>query len=50
MDASASFLKYYSDYPKHLDYWTLEDRDDYVSKIQEQMNYVKNFKMNRNEY
>lgn len=45
-----SFLKYYSDYPKHLDYWTLEDRDDYVSKIQEQMNYVKNFKMNRNEY
>ncbi|POS02115.1 uncharacterized protein DUF262 [Flavobacterium croceum DSM 17960] len=45
-----SFLKYYSDYPKHLDYWTLEDRDDYVSKIQEQINYVKNFKINLNEY
>lgn len=37
-----SFLKYYSDYPKHLNYWTLEDRDEYLFKIQEQMNFVKN--------
>ena len=36
-----SFLKYYSDYPKHLNYWTLEDRDEYLFKIQEQMNFVK---------
>jgi hypothetical protein len=39
-----SFLKYYSDYPKHLIYWTLEDRDDYSAKIQNQIHFVKNFK------
>jgi hypothetical protein len=39
-----SFLKYYSDYPQHLNYWTLEDRDEYVGKIQEQINFVKSFK------
>lgn len=44
-----SFLKYYSDYPKHLNYWTLEDRDEYVFKIQEQVSYVKNFKLENNE-
>lgn len=44
-----SFLKYYSDYPKHLNYWTLEDRDDYLFKIQEQISYVKNFKLENDE-
>jgi uncharacterized protein with ParB-like and HNH nuclease domain len=44
-----SFLKYYSDYPKHLNYWTLEDRDDYISKIQDQIEFVKNFKINEHE-
>lgn len=44
-----SFLKYYSDYPKHLNYWTLEDKDDYISKIQNQINFVKNFKTETNE-
>lgn len=45
-----SFLKYYSDYPKHLNYWTLEDRDEYLFKIQEQMNFVKNHNLETNEY
>lgn len=44
-----SFLKYYSDYPKHLNYWTLEDRYEYLSKIQEQMNFVKNHNLETNE-
>ena len=44
-----SFLKYYSDYPKHLNYWTLEDKDDYISKIQNQIKFVKNFKIETNE-
>ena len=38
-----SFLKYYSDYPEHLNYWTLEDKDDYISKIQDQIKFVKNY-------
>jgi uncharacterized protein with ParB-like and HNH nuclease domain len=45
-----SFLKYYSDFPKHLNYWTIEDRDEYISKIQAQINYIKNFKIEENEY
>lgn len=45
-----SFLKYYSDYPKHLNYWTLEDRDEYLFKIQEQMNFVKTQNLETNEY
>lgn len=45
-----SFLKYYSDYPKHLNYWTLEDRDEYLFKIQEQMNFVKNQNLETYEY
>lgn len=44
-----SFLKYYSDYPKHLNYWTLEDRDEYLFKIQEQMNFIKNYNSENNE-
>ena len=44
-----SFLKYYSDFPKHLNYWTLEDRDEYLFKIQERINYVKNYKPDNNE-
>ena len=27
------FLKYYSRNPKHLTYWTVADRDDYVRQI-----------------
>lgn len=27
------FLKYYTEYPEHLNYWTQEDRDAYVLKI-----------------
>lgn len=37
-----SFLKYYSDYPEHLNYWTLDDRDEYLGKIMKQFNFVKN--------
>lgn len=45
-----SFLKYYSDYPKHLNYWTLEDRDEYLFKIQEQMNFIKTHNLETYEY
>ncbi|WAC39105.1 DUF262 domain-containing protein [Pedobacter sp. SL55] len=45
-----SFLKYYSDYPKCLNYWTLEDRDEYLFKIQEQMNFVKTQNLETYEY
>lgn len=44
-----SFLKYYSDYPKHLNYWTLEDRDQYLCKIQEQISFVKHYNLETNE-
>lgn len=36
-----SFLKYYSAYPKHLNYWTLEDRDEYLFKILNQIKFIK---------
>lgn len=29
------FLKYYSDYPEHLIYWTIEDRETYLHKLEE---------------
>lgn len=45
-----SFLKYYSDYPKHLNYWTLEDRDEYLFKIQKQIDFIKNYNSETNEY
>lgn len=45
-----SFLKYYSDYPKHLNYWTLGDRDEYLYKIQEQINFVKKQNLKTNEH
>lgn len=45
-----SFLKYYSDYPKHLNYWTLDDRDNYLFKMIEQMNFIKNYNLENNEY
>jgi hypothetical protein len=36
------FLKYYSDTPKHLGYWTREDREFYVESIMQVVNpYLK---------
>lgn len=36
------FLKYYSETPKHLGYWTREDRESYVKAIEEIVNpYLK---------
>ncbi len=32
------FLKYYSETPKHLGYWTREDRESYVNAIEEVVN------------
>ena len=36
-----SFLKYYSDFPEHLNYWTLSDRDEYIGRMIEKVNFVK---------
>ncbi|WP_316839082.1 DUF262 domain-containing protein [Pedobacter gandavensis] len=37
------FLKYYSNYPDHLIYWTIKDRQTYLSRIVELINpFIKN--------